>query len=535
MGLVGLWLAGSATRAAEAALRAHVRETVNQAAVGVGNRWTSYRSALLDVAESASIRRALADAPRLAEGTPGEGDPARLPVDQAVLAAPLTSGRAHALGGRPVLRLDEAASPARGSGPARDPVTIGPSIPLEVPVHVSPLGAAVGSLTAEVPVHALIPDRTPAPGGVATILAAFDGETGGSLIPLPFATDEAPEGIFTWGGDRWLVVRRELTEPRLTLVGAAPLAPFAEPIRAATRRGTWMLLAVVLAGFAATALVTSRLGRSLYDLAEAVEGVAGGDLERRIDEDEADEVSRVARAFNRMTASLRNTLAELAEHRALAAVGEFAASLAHEIRNPLTAIAVDLEVVEDELPRDSSGHRPLKRALREIRRLDRTVAGTLQAVRSGGSGSGAIGLEVPLKRAVDLVRAEPESRGIIIRLEDPAPAGLSVPGDPDLLEQLFLNLILNAVQAARAGTEVRVVARREAGRAVVEVRDRGPGLSPEMLGRAFEPLVSGRDGGTGLGLTVCRRIVEALGGSVRLENRPEGGAVARVELPIREP
>lgn len=518
LSVVGMWMTGSATRAGEAALRSHVQRTVNEAAVDVGNRWTGFRSALMDVAESDAVRQTLA----------GEGVRS---TDLDGLREPLTSGSIHDLQGRLVGRL---AVPG-GPGPWGEPAT-GPSIPIEVPVHASPLGAKVGSVRAELPVWALIPDATPAPGGVATVLAAFDPETGASLIPLPFTQGGAPGGTFTWGGDRWLVARRELVEPSLSLVGAAPLTPFAGPIREAMRQGTWLLLAVVLAGFGATAVLTSRQSRSLRRLAEAVEGVADGDLERRIDEEEAEEVSRVARAFNRMTAGLRATLGELAEHRALAAVGEFAASLAHEIRNPLTAMAVDLEVVADELPLESAGHRPLSRALREVRRLDRTVAGTLLAARSGGSAGVTVELSGPLQRAVEAARLSQRSSTATIRLDESAPDGaLSVPGDADVLEQLFLNLVLNAIQASPDRGQVRVVARREGDHAVVDVLDRGPGLPSTMLERAFEPLVSGREGGTGLGLTICRRIARALGGTVRLENRPGGGAVATVELPLEEP
>lgn len=545
LALVGLWIDRSASRSSESALRSHVARTVNESAVDIGRRWTAYRSHLLDLAETPALREALvaieqssnrvrrgvdSGLVRSASRQAGVG-PGQLSSLAASLAAPVRSVGIRDLEGRPLWRLDVIGEVVGESGETLDPPTTGPSIPVQVPIHASPLGSEVGVLHAEIPVRALIPDPTPAPGGVATVLGVFDPDNGAPLIPLPFTTEGVPEGSVSWGGDRWPTVRRELTEPSLTLVGTAPLSPLADPLREATRQGTWLLLAVLLAGFGTAALLTSRMSRSLRGLADAAEAVAAGDLERRVEEGSSDEVSRVARAFNLMTASLGKTLRQLAEHRALAAVGEFAASLAHEIRNPLTAIAVDLEVVEEELHPESPGLRPLRRARREIRRLDRTLEGTLQTARSARSADSTVELEQPLSRAVHAARRVADSEGLAVTMEDHGPRVL-VAGDSDSLEQLFLNLILNAVEAAPPGDAVRIETRREQNRAVVMVLDRGPGISPELAERAFEPLVSGREGGTGLGLTVCRRIARALGGSVRIENREGGGAVATVELPI---
>ncbi|MDX1394497.1 MAG: HAMP domain-containing sensor histidine kinase [Gemmatimonadota bacterium] len=542
---VGLWVDRSTSLAAESALRSHVARTVNESAVDIGRRWTAYRSSLLDLAETPGLREALvvigensgrtgpgADswAARFADLQAGVGSE-RFPGSPGRLAAPLRTVTVEDMRGRALWRLDATGPGPAGSSESLESSATDPWVPVRVPVHESPLGPEVGFLRARIPLRALVPDPTPAPGGVATILGVFDPETDAPLIPLPFTAGAVRDGSITWGGDRWLVVQRRLTEPSMLLVGTAPLSPLAGPVREATRQGTWLLLAVLLGGFGVAALLTSRMSRSLRGLADAAEAVAAGDLERRVDEGSSDEVSRVARAFNLMTASLGDTLRQLAEHRALAAVGEFAASLAHEIRNPLTAIAVDLEVVEEELPSGSPGLRPLRRARREIRRLDRTVEGTLLTTRSARSADSVVELEQPLSRAIQTARRIADSEAVAVAIEGVAPS-VVVAGDSDSLEQLFLNLILNAVEAAPPGSDVRIRTRRTEDRAVVEVIDRGPGLSAELAERAFEPLVSGREGGTGLGLTVCRRIARALGGSVRLENREGGGAVATAELPI---
>ena len=169
--------------------------------------------------------------------------------------------------------------------------------------------------------------------------------------------------MIEWAGDRWLVQPRTLLEPPLKVVGAAPITPFEQPLREAAQNGRWILLIVSVSGIVLASLLTGRMTRGLDRLANAADAVSLGALERRVEEENTQELQRLARAFNRMTTSLRSTLHELSEQRARARIGEFAASLAHEVRNPLTAIRVDLQVAEEALAEGSPPLRPLRRAL----------------------------------------------------------------------------------------------------------------------------------------------------------------------------
>ena len=130
--------------------------------------------------------------------------------------------------------------------------------------------------------------------------------------------------------------------------------------------------------------------------------MAQGDLHREVDSEGRDEVGRVGRAFNAMTESLRRTLQELSQRRALAAVGEFAASLAHEVRNPLTSIRVDLQRIEERLPEDEETLELMTRTLRKIEGLNRSVTGALQVARSGSVTLAPLNLRTPLKAAVQM-------------------------------------------------------------------------------------------------------------------------------------
>jgi HAMP domain-containing protein len=163
--------------------------------------------------------------------------------------------------------------------------------------------------------------------GVPMVLGVSEPASGTPLLPLPFDPGLLEQDRFALGGDEWLAVRRVLAEPALQLVAAAPLNPFTEPFERTARAGALLLAGVALLGLILAHLLTGRLTRSLERLAGAAEAVAQGDLERRIEPAGTDEVGRVAAAFNAMTESLRRTLAELADRRALAAVGEFADAL----------------------------------------------------------------------------------------------------------------------------------------------------------------------------------------------------------------
>jgi HAMP domain-containing protein len=135
---------------------------------------------------------------------------------------------------------------------------------------------------------------------------------------------------FEWAGERWIVARRQLREPPMRFAIAAPLAPITEPFSQAARRAALALMGVLAVGLIVSMLMTRRITGPLERLALAADDVAAGRFERRVDETGPDELQRLGGAFNTMAQSLRSTLQQLAQREAVAAVGEFAASLAHE-------------------------------------------------------------------------------------------------------------------------------------------------------------------------------------------------------------
>lgn len=264
---------------------------------------------------------------------------------------------------------------------------------------------------------------------------------------------------------------------------------------------------------------------------------------------QAQRAARLA-AENQQQARLAALERQVAASERLASVGRLAAGMAHEINNPLEGMSNYLRLLEDDLAVGQSSAQPAgqfgeaRELAAKVREGLVRIAGITRQVLAFASpgpaspGHAAVGqppkaaveLTAILEHTVELLRATPAFRGVELKLARPA-GPLAVEGNPATLGQLFLNLLLNACQAQPAGGEVEIACRANGTRAVVEVSDRGPGLSAEALAHAFEPFYSTR-GSSGLGLALSKGIVDDHDGVVRAANRPGGGALFTVELPL---
>ncbi len=256
-------------------------------------------------------------------------------------------------------------------------------------------------------------------------MQAVERATGQSLLPV-FAPDSViGQDRFTTTNGDWLAVHRTLADPEVDLTLAAPLDAYVQPFERVARAGAITIALVSLMALALSAFLTKRLTSTLERLAVAADAVAGGDLDHRVDGSGADEVGRVAAAFNSMTETLRRTLAELSKRQALAAVGQFAVTLSHEVRNGLTAVRVDLQRAEEKTAEDAPGRPLIVRALENVRRLDGTVSGSLRVARSGRTPRRRLDLGPVVAAAAQ--RAEStftEQRSDAQRVVEPRPASL---------------------------------------------------------------------------------------------------------------
>jgi len=513
LALVGMWLTGTALRSGERLLEQRLEQGVSETVSVVTVRWTQLRSALLSLAESPQVDAALWSRPEV--GTPG----ALNTVDPGVLAVSI----------RDTLGVERWQATRLEAGALA--VTL-PVLSQTIPLYSrsgQPFGTMVATLN---PAALLPPDRLPA-STAGTLISLVDSD-GMALSPVPFDPRLARDPVFEWGGDRWMAVRRQLEEPTVEVLGAATLGPFVGPFADTARRGALVLLAVALVVLIGTGLLTTHLTRDLRRLSEAAVGVSQGDLDRQLPDPRRDEIGQVTRAFNRMTENLRRTVDALAAKESMAAVGEFAAGLAHEIRNPLTSIQVDLQYVEEGLPPDSPLREPQSKALTELGRLDATVRDALKVARSGQVRMADIDLRDVLRAAAHAVGPSFDARQGRLEMTLPE-VPLTLQADPAALEQLFLNLLRNAAEALPEGGLASLQVTTPEGSVEVSVEDSGPGMSPEVQSRAFEPLFSTRTEGTGLGLPIAQRIATAHGGSIEIESRPDRGTRVMVRLPRRTP
>ena len=524
LALLGIWLNRTAERSGEHLLRGRLQTSLSQVVDEIGLRWLSQRSQLLRLAENTAVQAALRD-----------GDASGAQDDAATRELRGLYTDMQSVVERAVIRDAAGAvrwtlAPEPGST-ARSSVISEPALPVRLGVYDNASGDRLGVLEARVRMSSLLPSGAGWGGVSGSVLAVFDPASGASLLPLSIDPALFARQSFIWGDEPWLTVRHELHEPPMQLVLAAPIAPFSEPFQQAARRNLWILAIVAVAVIALATLLTRRTTRALVRLAGAAEAVSRGDLDRKVEELPGDEVGRVGRAFNLMTESLRRTLRELSQRQALAAVGEFAASLAHEVRNPLTSIRLDLQRVEEKLPEESDAHELLGRALGEIERVDRSVTGALRVARSGSVTLEPVDIRQPLEAAIHSAEPELKAQDAALEMQPLGTDPLWVKGDAPALEQLFLNLLLNAAQSLDEGGRVEVTVAGYRDGVSISIRDTGRGIPLENIERIFEPFYSTRPEGTGLGLAIAQRIATAHGGELSIESAPGAGTTVRLRLP----
>ena len=232
---------------------------------------------------------------------------------------------------------------------------------------------------------------------------------------------------------------------------------------------------------------------------------------------------------------------ELQRAAQLSFVGELAAGLAHEIKNPLAGIQGAVDILIRRRDKNDPEREALEGMRDEVERIDSTVRALLERARPRLVSMKATSLTDIVERAVNLARTQSASSRSTIqpikiefdRTEDP----IIMPFDPPQIEDAVLNLIINAIEAVSDDGEVRIrVARTECdseGEAIVEVSDNGRGISEPDLARIFKPFFTTRSEGTGLGLPAVRRIARAHGGSVTVKSSPGKGSTFTLHLPLK--
>jgi len=299
--------------------------------------------------------------------------------------------------------------------------------------------------------------------------------------------------------------------------------------------GLLVLLAVLIA------VIVRRGLRPLEDMSQEADAIAAGDLTRRVHPDDGtSEISRLGRALNGMLTEIETAFAQRADSEER--LRSFLADASHELRTPLTSIQGYAELLrKDALPDPAARDRALARIEEEAARMG-VLVGDLAVLAREGEGPTPEATRVDLGTVVAEVVSDARTMdgARAIHLESDGP--VTVLGDPGRLEQLVHNLVGNALSHTPAGTPVHVrvgvESTADGDRAVLVVRDHGPGLTPDQADRVFDRFYrasTSREGGSGLGLFIVATLARGMGGLATVDSVPGEGSAFTVVLPLAPP
>lgn len=288
-------------------------------------------------------------------------------------------------------------------------------------------------------------------------------------------------------------------------------------------------------------VLTYLIQRPMVELQQKIAQLGSGDLNVLVSfSNRNDEIGDLGRNFNQMVGQLRDSREEIerlhrtqmsrAEH--LATLGELATGLAHEIRNPLAGIAGVIEIVARDLPTTSPARAVVKDVRQEIARINHIVTDLLQTARPHPPMVRKSDLNTTVEHAVMLGRQQALAKSVEIALHKD-PSLPEVEHDSDQIHQVMLNLLLNALQAIDKNGKVTVTLTSMNGTAIVEVTDNGRGIEPIDLPNIFRPFFTTKGEGTGLGLSLARRIVEDHQGRIDVKSTVGKGTTFAVVLPLQ--
>lgn len=340
-----------------------------------------------------------------------------------------------------------------------------------------------------------------------------------------------------------------------TIIGAMEVAHLVSALDDRLRSATWdivLRLSLLVASITLlTGLVLQRqVLRPLFALTEGIRNLGRGDPARPLPVERRDELGRVAEAFNTMAAQLHAARHELLletertvdleqqlRHSAtLAVAGRLASGLAHEVGTPLNIISGRAEFLMQSLPADDPRRDELQVIVGQIDRISAMIRSLLDTVRPVKPDIQPIRLKSVVDHLLVLLAHMARRHGVTLEVSIPEDLP-AVRADHNQLQQVLINVLMNAFEAARPAGRVQVAAERHPrgaqGGVRIAVSDSGPGIPASFQARIFEPFFSTKPAGegTGLGLPISRDILKGLGGDIRVDSPPGGGTTFFVWLP----
>lgn len=287
---------------------------------------------------------------------------------------------------------------------------------------------------------------------------------------------------------------------------------------------------LVLNGALLAYTVGNMMAKPIYAITRGAEEVGKGNLDYVIKVKGGDEIGELAKAFNQMTRNLKTSTDMLVQSEKLASLGQLAAGLAHEINNPLTNILLDAEAIRDmEMDEDTRKER-LDEIVSQVEATGKIVTNLLEFSRQSEPMTLPTEIEKLIDEALEIATLNIGDVEVIKDYEGNLP---EVRGDPIQLKQVFLNIILNSLQAMPKGGRLEIATSMEDEFIKISFEDTGTGISGENLNKVFDPFFTTKKvgEGTGLGLSICLGIIERHGGKIDVQSQPGKGSVFTVRLP----
>jgi two-component system NtrC family sensor kinase len=334
-----------------------------------------------------------------------------------------------------------------------------------------------------------------------------------------------------------LVTRGNQAGRRLAALDQRVMRSVDDLLREARARERWamgllvgMAAATLLVGLAMAMWARQTL-RPLAVVTARAKAVAAGDLSPRSAVASNTEIGELAVTFERMVAAIARANEQLVATERFATIGKMAAHVTHEIRNPLSSIALNVELLEEDIEPGTESATLVRAIKREVERLSELSQQYLSVARQQPLRLQMEDLTELVGDAVAFMRRYLESHRVICRMD--VEQGLpEVPADEAQLKQALFNLLRNATEAMPDGGEIHVHLNTEPDSLVVTVDDTGPGIPAEVRTRLFEPFYTTKDHGTGLGLAITFRIIQQHGGTIECLQRSEGGTRFVLRLPL---
>ena len=349
-------------------------------------------------------------------------------------------------------------------------------------------------------------------------------------------------------------------------IGALYVGMLEKPLIAVKKRAFFTLFGLLVLGCLLGGLLAGwfarRFSEPVLALASSAEKIAGGERDVPLPVGGQDEIGHLAEAFADMTNALKKSDAELQNlnsaleqkvadrtsqleekslqliktqeqllrHEKLAAIGSLATGVAHEINNPAAIIRGNVEILKMSLPEDATEREEVDEIMKQVERVSLITRNLLNFAGKQELASDQVDIGLLLDEILGQIsHQQPLEQVNVIRRYDKLP---TVPGDRERLRQVFINIILNALQATDGTGTLEIAAEIDASNLVVSIADTGPGIPPEIREKIFNPFFTTKQQGTGLGLSVSYGIIQAHEGAITLANNDKEGSCLMISLPL---